>query len=155
MVEGTGRRHRRKGFHGQRHSFPVKILRRDHPVLAGMPESFLATDELYHQMTFFPATEILAAAHDDAALGGSGKTSRSDSESVRQRRVFYTALGHDLAAMSEPGFMNTFVRGTEWAATAKVSLPPDVATAKPGTSPLRLLVVTGGHDFETSFYTLF
>ena len=30
-----------------------------------------------------------------------------------------------------------------------------VARSQPGDAPLRLLVVTGGHDYPTSFYTLF
>jgi type 1 glutamine amidotransferase len=145
-----------KGYHGQRHSFPVKLVRGNHPVLAGMPESFTATDELYHQMTFLPGTEILATAYDDPTLGGTGKDEPIlTAKQYGKGRVFYTALGHDLAAMSEPGFINTFLRGTEWAATSKVSLAPNVAGTKPETPPLRLLVVTGGHDYETSFYTLF
>jgi type 1 glutamine amidotransferase len=41
-------------------------------------------------------------------------------------RVFTTALGHDPAAMILPGFIATFVRGAEWAATGAVTLPlPD------------------------------
>ena len=30
-----------------------------------------------------------------------------------------------------------------------------VAQGQPSAAPLRLLVVTGGHDYPTSFYTLF
>ena len=145
-----------KGYHGPRRSFPVRCVQREHPILSGMPETFTATDELYRQMTFLPGTQVLAAALDDSTLGGTGKVELMLTVNQYGRgRVFYTALGHDLGAMSEPGFMNTFVRGTEWAATGKVTLPPDAAVAKPSQPPLRLLVVTGGHDYETSFYTLF
>jgi type 1 glutamine amidotransferase len=70
-------------------------------------------------------------------------------------RVFYTALGHEVPAMSETGFITTFVRGAEWAASGKVTLPPDIAESKPQADRLRLLVVTGGHDYEPSFYTVF
>jgi type 1 glutamine amidotransferase len=38
-------------------------------------------------------------------------------------RVFATALGHDPDAMKLPGFVATFVRGAEWAATGAVTLP--------------------------------
>jgi hypothetical protein len=38
-------------------------------------------------------------------------------------RTFYTALGHDVRAMSSPGFSTTFVRGVEWAATESVKQP--------------------------------
>jgi type 1 glutamine amidotransferase len=51
--------------------------------------------------------------------------------------------------MQEPGFVQTFVRGAEWAATGQVS---NASQPKP---KKRLLVVTGGHAYEPSFYTLF
>jgi type 1 glutamine amidotransferase len=38
-------------------------------------------------------------------------------------RVFVTALGHDAPAVKAPGFVTTFTRGAEWAATGKVTLP--------------------------------
>jgi type 1 glutamine amidotransferase len=46
-------------------------------------------------------------------------------------RVFHTVLGHDIAAMNCVGFITTFQRGTEWAATGKVTqkVPPDFPTA--------------------------
>jgi hypothetical protein len=40
-----------------------------------------------------------------------------------------TVLGHDLLAMSQPGFMDVFARATEWAATG------DVAPGAPVLSP--------------------
>ena len=145
-----------KQFHGQRHSFQVKIVQKDHAIVQGMPATFTATDELYHQMKFLPSTLILATAYDDPKIGGTGKDEPMLCANQYGRgRVFYTALGHDLAAMKEPGFVNTFVRGTEWAATGKVTMPPDVTAARPRPSPTRVLVVTGGHDYETSFYSLF
>ena len=36
-------------------------------------------------------------------------------------RVFHTTLGHDVSALSCMGFIVTFQRGTEWAATGKVT----------------------------------
>jgi uncharacterized protein len=38
-------------------------------------------------------------------------------------RVFVTALGHDPESMTSAGFVVTFTRGTEWAATGAVTLP--------------------------------
>ncbi len=145
-----------KQFHGQRHSFEVKIVDSNHPIVAGMKPAFVATDELYHQMEFLPTTKVIAAAFDDPQLGGTGHDEPIlCSLQYGNGRVFYTALGHDVAAMSEDGFVATFLRGTEWAASGKVTLPPNVpATMKPS-NPVRALVVTGGHDYEPSFYTLF
>ena len=37
-----------------------------------------------------------------------------------QGRVVVTTLGHDLLAMSQPGFIDLLVRGVEWAATGTV-----------------------------------
>ena len=94
-----------KQFHGQRHSFVVKVSRSDHPVFQGMKETFVATDELYHQMTFLPGTRILATAYDDPKMGGTGKEEPMlCSVDYGKGRVFYTALGHEVPAMSEVGF---------------------------------------------------
>jgi uncharacterized protein len=38
-------------------------------------------------------------------------------------RVFATMLGNDMRAVHTPGFIATFVRGTEWAATGAVTIP--------------------------------
>ncbi len=143
-----------KQFHGQRHSFKVKIVDKQHPIFQGVDDSFIATDELYHSMQFFPETKVLATAYDDPATGGTGKEEPMlTAVSYGKGRVFYTALGHEVPAMSENGFITTFVHGTEWAATGKVAPAPTDAKAK--TPPVRTLVVTGGHDYETSFYTVF
>jgi uncharacterized protein len=53
-------------------------------------------------------------------------------------RVFHTTLGHDVAAMSCVGFITTFDRGAEWAATGKVTqkVPADFPGAdKPSLRP--------------------
>jgi type 1 glutamine amidotransferase len=53
-------------------------------------------------------------------------------------RVFHTTLGHDIAAMNCVGFIATLQRGTEWAATGKVTqnVPADFPTAdKTSTRP--------------------
>ena len=38
-------------------------------------------------------------------------------------RVFHTPMGHDVRAMKCVGFLATVQRGTEWAATGKVTIP--------------------------------
>jgi type 1 glutamine amidotransferase len=40
-----------------------------------------------------------------------------------QGRAFVTALGHDAEAMKNVGFAVTLARGTEWAASGKVTIP--------------------------------
>jgi len=39
-------------------------------------------------------------------------------------RVFHTTLGHYVEALQGLGFQVTLARGTEWAATGKVTQPP-------------------------------
>jgi type 1 glutamine amidotransferase len=46
-------------------------------------------------------------------------------------RIFHTTLGHDALALSCVGFIATFQRGTEWAATGRVTqkVPQNFPTA--------------------------
>ena len=48
-----------------------------------------------------------------------------------QGRVFHSALGHDVSALKCAGFIATLQRGTEWAATGRVTqkIPTDFPTA--------------------------
>lgn len=147
----TGEKEQQTG-HGDRHSFRVKFTDRNHPIAQGLEESFWATDELYHNFRLMPGVRVLATAYDDPKYRGTGKD-----EPVLwtlqygKGRVFHTALGHNLVAVQEPGFGVTFVRGAEWAATGRVTIPPKTA---PPAQP-RLLVVTGGHSYDATFYSLF
>jgi len=45
-------------------------------------------------------------------------------------RIFHTTEGHDVAGMSSVDFVTTLLRGTEWAATGKVTqkVPADFPT---------------------------
>jgi hypothetical protein len=156
MIGGYWTEEPPKTGHGQLHTFAVKFVKPQHPIAQGMGESFLATDELYHHMRMLPGASVLATAFDDPKFAGTGQDEPVLwTVNYGEGRVFQTTLGHDLAAMQESGFIATFLRGTEWAATAKVSLPPAFPAYSATGSGLRLLVVTGGHDYPTSFYTLF
>jgi type 1 glutamine amidotransferase len=137
--------------HGDRHSFKVRFTKPDHPIASGLSEGFIATDELYHSMQMHPGAQVLATAFDDPKRRGTGKEEPILwTVEYGKGRVFMDQLGHDLTAMAEPGFISTFVRGAEWAATGRV------ATATlPKPDSVRVLVVTGGHPYDTSFYTLF
>jgi len=145
-----------KSGHGELHSFQVKIINQDHPITSGMKESFVATDELYHRMRMQPEANVLATAFDDPKYGGTGKDEPILwTVAYGNGRVFHTTLGHNLAAMDEEGYKVSVLRGTEWAATGRVTLPPEFPPHQPEESVLRLLVVTGGHEYPTSFYTVF
>ena len=98
---------------------------------------------------------VLLHPFDDPAIGGTGKNEPILwTVNYGKGRVFHTALGHDVSAMQEPGFIATVVRGAEWAATGAVTIAAKLEPQAPRGSP-RVLVVTGGHDHETTFYTMF
>jgi type 1 glutamine amidotransferase len=123
------------GQHSDVHDFTVNIRDTGHPITRGLKPSFVQTrDELYANMKFQPTTSyhVLATAYDEPSLY-QGKARQSfPAPGVEQPmlwtvdygkgRVFATMLGHDLPAASTPGFVTTFLRGTEWAATGAVTL---------------------------------
>lgn len=145
-----------KTAHGDRHSFKVVFVEKEHPITGGLGDSFLATDELYHDLRMDPAVKVLANAYSDPATRGTG-----EDEPILwtmepgKGRTFHNALGHDLNALNARGFAVTFARGCEWAATGKVTIPPTFDPLRPADADVRALVVTGGHDYDTDFYTLF
>jgi type 1 glutamine amidotransferase len=67
---------------------------------------------------------VLATAHSDPANQGTGFDEPIlMALTYGKGRIFHTVLGHDGLAMSCVGFATTFERGTEWAATGRVSIP--------------------------------
>src|SRR5579862_1109163 len=155
MVGGTWAGHPPASFHAPRHRFNVKFTDGGHTIARGMGEQFQTLDELYHGMHFLPSAHPIAVAYDDPEIGGTGKEEPIlVTVKYGQGRVFYTALGHEVPGMQEPGFAMTFVRGAEWAATGEVTLPAEFPEARTA-NPLRIQLVTGGHTFDPEFYELF
>jgi uncharacterized protein len=117
------------GHHGAEHDFAIKIRESSHPIVAGLPSQFLhGRDELYEQLRG-PAENltVLATAFAAPEQGGSNRH-EPVLMTVRYHngRVFHTVLGHADYSMESVGFITTFLRGTEWAATGTVTLPiPD------------------------------
>jgi type 1 glutamine amidotransferase len=124
----------RGGKHGDRHEFPVTVREPDHPITRGMPEVWLsAKDECYALMRG-PAENmtVLATGKD---LSPRAPTDRHEPVlmviNYGKGRVFHTTLGHDDYSQEGVGFIVSFLRGVEWAATGKVSqpIPPDFPSA--------------------------
>lgn len=152
MVGATWSEQEPRTGHGRRHVFRVEWEDAPHPVAAGM-EPFLISDELYHNFRLRPGIHVLASAYDDPKLGGTGrKEPLLWGNTYGRGRVFHTALGHDTDAMSAPGFAASFARGVEWAATGAVTLPARIDMNPKDPGAVRVLLVTGGHDHEPSFY---
>ena len=112
--------------HGAKHAFKVTVRDAEHPITKGMPREWMhAPDELYHGLRG-PAQNmhLLATAYSDKGKGGTGEHEPMIwTLSYGAGRVFHTPMGHDLDGMRCWGFIATLQRGTEWAATGKVTLP--------------------------------
>jgi len=112
------------GQHGARLPFQVENRVTDHPITDGLPKVWMhAADELYaglrgpgENMT------VLSTAYSDPANHGTGHdVPILMVVAYGKGRVFHTIMGHDLAALSCAGFISTYQRGAEWAATGKVT----------------------------------
>ena len=121
------------GSHGQRTPFQVAV-RGSHPITAGLPNLWMHQgDELYARLRG-PGKNVtvLATAYSDPSNNGSGKDEPVlMTVGYGKGRVFHTTMGHDINALSSVDFVVTFQRGTEWAATGKVTqkVPASFPTA--------------------------
>lgn len=131
-------------------AFPIHIVDRDHPITAGMREYvWTYNDDMYTNMRMDPNAKIhvLATARDasasyDPKLAGhkypasaytpeklkAMKGMDSDHPQVwtadyGKGRVFSMTPGHDEVSLHFAGLQSLILRGTEWAATGKVTLP--------------------------------
>ncbi|RIK83021.1 MAG: trehalose utilization [Planctomycetota bacterium] len=126
------------GSHGAQHEFQVVVRNGDHPITQGMPAVWLhAKDELYDRLRG-PAENmtVLATSWSDPKTGGRGAHEPMIfTVDYGKGRVFHTPMGHADYSMKCVGFIATLQRGTEWAATGKVTQKiPDDFPAKDKTS---------------------
>ena len=125
-----------QGHHSAPHDFTVDITDRDHPITKGMKKSFPQTnDELYANLRWQPegSFHVLATAYDDHALYKGKARQPIPGPGLNQPmlwtvqygkgRVFATALGHVADNLKGAGFVATYARGSEWAATGNVTIP--------------------------------
>ncbi len=116
--------------HAARHVFTVQWTDRQHPISRGLEATFRANDELYHRIDLKPNVHVLATAFDDPKAKGTGQDEPIIwTVPFGQGRVVHITLGHDAAAIHEPGFAASFARCAEWAATGAVTLLPPRAAA--------------------------
>jgi type 1 glutamine amidotransferase len=110
--------------HGDYHSFTVTIVDREHPVTRGMKNFQHVKDELYHRQLKHATAHVLATAYSAKSKRGTGNDEPMVVVTEHGRgRVFHNAMGHDVAAMSGVPWQTLMLRGTEWAATGRVTIP--------------------------------
>lgn len=129
--------------HPARHDFIVTTRSPDHPIMKGLPAEWLhASDEIYSRLRG-PAENVtvLATALPDKAIYHNATGENEPmlmAITYGKGRVFHTTLGHVNSTETAPypalacaGFAVTLQRGTEWAATGKVTqkVPDDFPTA--------------------------
>lgn len=114
------------GAHGPQHQFVIETRAAEHPIMRGLPARWLHTqDECYDRLRG-PAENmtVLATAYSSPEYKG---TDRHEPMLMTidygKGRVFHTALGHEDYSFESVGFIVTLLRGTEWAATGKVTIP--------------------------------
>ena len=128
----------RGGSHGKRQDFEIRLRNSEHPITKGLPSRWMhGSDECYSELRG-PAKnmEILATAMSPKNAGGSGRHEPMlMTISYGKGRIFHTVLGHPDEhggpSMQCVGFIVTFQRGAEWAASGKVTqkIPYDFPNA--------------------------
>lgn len=127
------------GSHGPEYEFQLTNRAPEHPIMKGLPNKWLHNqDELYERMRgpFENATILATAFADvernappwDPSIKGLGQhVPQLMAINYGRGRVFHTTLGHFDYSMEGVGFITTLQRGTEWAATGKVTqeIPAD------------------------------
>ncbi len=122
------------GSHGAQVDYLITARDTQHPITKGLPEKWLhVKDELYSRLRG-PAKNmtLLATSIQDTATGGTGRDEPIlFTISYGKGRIFHQAMGHGPEQMRCVGFIVTTQRGTEWAATGKVTrteVPADFPT---------------------------
>ena len=117
--------------HGAIHVNQVSFSGVDSPITKGLAP-FWIRDEFWQKLHVAPGAVPLSSVTPDPAFKGSGKPENIlfTTESGGGRG-FAIILGHDTTTMKNTAWKTLLQRGTEWAATGNVTIPP--ATDWPAT----------------------
>lgn len=111
----------RGGSHGKHWEYKVIIREKDHPITRGLPAEFLqAKEELYDRLRG-PGKNMTILATAFAKGGSERDEPVLMTISYGKGRIFHTVMGHSHTSMKGVAFQETLIRGTEWAATGKVT----------------------------------
>lgn len=110
--------------HGAIHFGRVSFTGEESPITQGL-EPFWIRDEFWQDTAVAPGAKALASVTPDTAFEGSGKPENIIfSTETGGGRGFAIFLGHDAEAMDNPAWRCLLQRGTEWAASGKVTIEP-------------------------------
>lgn len=103
--------------HGPRSVFQSKIVDKQHPITAGLSD-FDVDDELYAKLQGNEKIQVLVTADSDWSKATEPLVFV---QNYGKGRVVHNAFGHDRKALMTPEVQKIIARGTEWAATGKVT----------------------------------
>jgi type 1 glutamine amidotransferase len=112
------------GSHGERLPFQVTTREPEHPIMKGLPKIWMHQGDELYAMLRGPGENmtVLATAYSNPRNKGTGREEPILlTLNYGMGRIFHTTMGHDIPALSCVGFIVTFQRGTEWAATGNVT----------------------------------
>jgi type 1 glutamine amidotransferase len=112
-----------KTHHSAIHVEQVRFTAEASPITAGL-QPFWIRDEFWHDIALAPGIQALATAGDVAEPKDSTvQHPIVFSTQAGRARGFALFLGHDGSVMKNVAWRTLLQRGTEWAATGKVTLP--------------------------------
>jgi len=111
----------RGGSHGRPWEYKVVVRDREHPITRGLPSEFLMVKEELYDRLRGPAKNMTVLATAFAEGGSERHEPVLMTIKYGKGRVFHTVMGHSHTSMGGVAFQETLIRGTEWAATGKVS----------------------------------
>ena len=117
----------RGGSHGRPWEYKVVVRDREHPITRGLPSEFLMVKEELYDRLRGPAKNMTVLATAFAEGGSERHEPVLMTIKYGKGRVFHTVMGHSHTSMGGVAFQETLIRGTEWAATGKVSFAPVTA----------------------------
>jgi len=114
-----------KTSHTAYSTFKVRVKDAKHPIARGL-DDFYTTDELYQNMVCMTDNPFGVVFDAYAAKSVNG-TEKDEPMLITMRygrgRAVNLMLGHDAPAMRNAGFQTLLLRGAEWAATGRVTIP--------------------------------
>jgi len=124
-----------KGTHHGANGEAMRVFAADpnHPIAKGIP-AFAHADELWRSVAWQKDVHVVFRAKP---AGEKARPAAAEGEPVAvctklgKGRGFYLVLGHDTKAMERPGFKLLLLRGTQWAAAGKVTVPVPPDLPKP------------------------